>query len=601
MPTNPLPLACVALGPVLPLVLLAGVGLAFWAARDRRTAAMAGPGVGIAAWVLCTHLIGRATQSFVPAFAAATVVLGIYGAAFAVRELRSGARWWQPWSGWMAMTLVALCVLVVPAASKHFHDELTIAGHLSTVAQLQNGWYPPRFSVFPEHEFRYHYGFDVLAAMLSGMFRLEASTAVDVATLGLWAYTIVLLGHVGACVIGTRHGATTAAVTLLAGGIPFFCAPPGSPLGHQLTGQCKVDGVWLNPPLSSYFFQHPFALGIPLGLVLVVLLTQPRPPRGLGRYVVYALCLCALAVSHMVIFVTFGMAVSAAECFRDRKFEWRRLLAMFGTLVAAGAMAVFSGGFFLPHPSGAPDLVIHLGVTNTLGGTLEWLARSFGLLLPIGLIGLLFLRRERLFLWLLVLGSLSVLLFTKHPTSWNVTKFATVASLALGVGASAVCVRLWQVRSQVSAELRAGFSVLAIGSGIGATVAGWAFHLAIWSDLEGARYEGKPVALAPDDVAVAEYLRRHMRDTDVVYRNKIASYGYNQWPGFMSRGRSIRQRSSAMTMPFVDVPICSAPYQNRPARGLTRAFAGSSSIRTIDASRPTLPTGSPRGKRERYS
>lgn len=263
----------------------------------------------------------------------------------------------------------------------------------------------------------------------------------------------------------------------------------------------------------------------------MVLLTRREERPRFGRAVVLGIVLLALAFSQIVVFCTFSAAVAASDCVFEGRIRPRRMAAMLATLGVVLGLARLGGGFFLPSLQPGGQLVWHLGVTDSVAGTLEWMLRSYGLLLPLGIAGLFLLRRERLVLALLILGSLVVLNTVKHRSSWDVAKFATIATLGLGIAASAVVVRLFQLRRELGRRTARGFGVLAVFCALGTTVGGLAFHAAIWMDLPGARYEGHPVYLGEDDVRVVEFLRRAMGPRELVYRAKKESYGYNQWAG----------------------------------------------------------------------
>lgn len=529
---NPLPAAAVLLAPLLVLIALTGVAWVERAVRDRALARILGPGLGLALWLLVVHLLGRHLGRFVPAYVVGTVAVAAPGAVVALRALRRGLLDGptRRASGRVLAASLFATVLILPAVTKFFHDEMTLSGHLAAVGQIQNGWYPPRFSVFPDHEFRYHYGFDLLAAMISGMFRLSSATAIDVTTVGLWLYAALLLASYGRHVTGSRHGAATVVTTLFAGGLPFTCPSLTEPVGHLLNGFCKVEDIWLGPPLSSLFFQHPFGLGIPLG-VLALSLAARRPARvDAWRTAALGVLLAALSFSHIVVFCTVAGVVFAGEWF-GRGVDWRAGVAATLALAAALVLARLAGGFFAPGPRSFAMLQWHLGPAATLAGGVRWSLYAFGVLLPLGIVGLFFLRRERLVLGLLMFGSVGVLWSVKHATSWDVVKFAAITTLACGITVSAVVVRLLELSRKSATAQRWGLRALAVVATLGTTAGGMAFHVAIWLELDGARYDGAPYALGPDHVAVVNRLRHQMGPSDVVYAYKNESYGYNQHAG----------------------------------------------------------------------
>src|SRR5262249_28264587 len=143
-----------------------------------------------------------------------------------------------------------------------FHDEIPSTGHLSMTSQIENGTYPPRHLTFPELELRYHYGFNLLAAAVASMLRLKVDNAIDVVTLLAWGYSWCLAWAIGEGLVGLGWGAATAAVVLFGGGMPVVSS--AKTLAWRLTGFSAVGSDNLNAPIVSYFFQHPWTLGIPL-------------------------------------------------------------------------------------------------------------------------------------------------------------------------------------------------------------------------------------------------------------------------------------------------------------------------------------------------
>jgi hypothetical protein len=552
---NPLPFACVLLVALLPAVLAAGAELAARASDDVRTRRVIAPGAALAAWLVAVCAIARIAGAFVPGLVAGTGLVAALGA----RRLLSWARARPRFSAREALPtalFVAFAVATIaPGALRYyFHDETLSAGHLATVSQMENGYFPPRSAFFPSFEFKYHYGFDLLAAMLSGLFRLDAAAAIDLTTLALWGYTAALAAHLGVRLTGARRGFVTAFFALFGAGSNWGC-PPAGPLGYQLTGHCVVGGFKVNPPVASYFFQHPFGLGIPLALAVLCLLAdrdtapvtmgpqaapnpapaEPAPRRG--RYVLYGVLLLAVFLGQIVLFFTVSASLAVCEGLVDGRFEKRRALAMLATLAAVYLGARLLGAFFAPAPYALANMLVpHAGVTGDLGGpigSLNWTLRSYGFLLPLGVAGLFLLRRERPMLALLAAGSFVVPNVVHYKLTADIVKFATVAQLVLSIAASAVVVRLLQLSPARPRAWRAASAALAAALLALGTAFGFGFHAALWLNLKPIKpnLEMRPEKLAPPDLAVLRYLRRHVGAEEIVYRRQNASLAYNQWGG----------------------------------------------------------------------
>ena len=173
----------------------------------------------------------------------------------------------------------------------------------------------------------------------------------------------------------------------------------------------------LNPPMISYFFQHPWALGLPLALCATLIILDRRS-AGLVRYISLALLLAALSFSQAVVFAALAGAIPVAEVFSDLSFARRRVTGVAAAVVVALLVGRAAGGFFLPPPDGMGlSISLQAGVAATLIDTIVWHILTYGLLLPLGACGFFFLPRGRLFLALLLAGSLGVLNLLRYAHS----------------------------------------------------------------------------------------------------------------------------------------------------------------------------------------
>jgi hypothetical protein len=530
---NPIPRAYALLSLALPLVLAAGFALAERASDDRQTRRVIAPALAIAAWLSAVCAIARLFHAFLPGLALGTLLVAAGGAVHLAPRLRALTLHRPAREAWPVIAFAVVAVIAIwPAVQHYFHDETIPTGHLSTVCQLQNGHYPPRYSFFPQYEFKYHYGFDVLAAMVSGLFRTSVATSIDVVTVVMWAYTVFLAAHLGQRLAGARFGVLTAFFALWGGGMPFGCPSFASPIAGQLLGDCFTGGFKFNPPVSAYFFQHPFGLGIPLALAALCLLADresgPRP----WRYASFGVLFVALYLGQVVLFFGLGASLAVAECFEGRHLSRTRALFVLATLVPVAIAAKNLGAWGAPAPYEVGRLLDwHPGVADTWKGTLIWHTRVYALLLPLGLLGIALMRRERLVLILLVAGCLVVTNTVRYKQTWDIVKFATVAQLVLSIGASAVAVRLlqWRPSRRVVGALR---GVLVAVMALGCTAGGMAYHATIWAKLPlKPNMEWKPADLTAADITVMDYLRRHARADDLAYRRRDVSFNYNQWGG----------------------------------------------------------------------
>lgn len=557
---NPLPTGYVLLLLATPGVLLFGSWATRRASDDRTVQWITAPMVGIATWLLLVHATGRSWGSFGSGLVLGSLPLSALGWALFLRDRgragagtaippaasedvlaspptlgRPGSREGRRTAVAMGVSALFAMALIAPMTlGWAFHDELPFTGHMSIVAQLQNDVYPPRHLTFPELELRYHYGYNLLVAMVTALVRLPLDRALDVVTLAMWGYTWCLLWVLGERVIGRGAGWITAVMVSFGGGLPFFAVARGSPLLFTFLGVASRDGVSLNRPTISYFFQHPWTVGLPLAVSILLLWSEPR--RSRSAYWLVGWLLIALFLCQYVLFLSLLAALAVADPFRRAASRgwrpWRQLRRRWKSFVAFPALALgaflvtrFLGGFALPPPDHLAELRLDLGVARTAAGSLLWHAETFGLLLPLGIAGLWRLGRLRVVSVFLVAGSLLIINSVRYAHSEDIAKFATVAGITLSLGSSAL---LWGWWTRGGGVRR--WSSLALLAA--ASAAGLLFAAAFVFDVEGTELVVKaPVELHVEDRAVLAWLREHAGPEDVVYREPFPGLGYAQWGG----------------------------------------------------------------------
>jgi hypothetical protein len=318
------------------------------------------------------------------------------------------------------------------------------------------------------------------------------------------------------------------------GGLPFFAVDRGSPLLFTFLGVASRDGVSLNRPTISYFFQHPWTVGLPLAVSILLLWSEPR--RSRAAYWLVGWLLVALFLCQYVLFLSLLAALAVADPLRRAASRgwrsWRQLRRSWKSLVAFPALALgallvtrFLGGFALPPPDHLAELQLDLGVARTAAGSLLWHAETFGLLLPLGIAGLWRLGRLRVVSLFLVAGSLLIINSVRYAHSEDIAKFATVAGITLSLGSSALLWGWWTRGGRVRR-----WSSLALLAA--ASAAGLLFAAAFVFDVEGTELVVRaPVELHVEDRAVLAWLREHAGPEDVVYREPFPGLGYAQWGG----------------------------------------------------------------------
>ncbi|UQA56148.1 hypothetical protein [Polyangium aurulentum] len=565
---------------LLPALWLFGLFVARRVVRGERFVLLVSPGLAFAPWFLAVHLAGKLTGSFVAGLWTGTALVASAGIALhrdtwrsALREAATTLRR-TPAVVWCGAVLSAL--LVAPSIYGYlFHDEVLAFGHMSIVAQIQNGPYPPVNPVFPSGEYHYHYGFQTFSAILGRLAHLPSDRAIDVAGTLLWLYEWCLLVGIGERFVAPRTGTLTAALVTFGGGMPLLC-PEGLPRIERWLGQCQVEKLSTNPPVASYFHQHPWALGFCFFFLALLLWSERSTRPGVWRYATLSVVLGVLSISEFVAFVCLVPSLAVAECFDGRKIEKRRIAPMVAAAVAIAILAKLCGGFLSSTSEGGGGKpYFHALVTSTLTGSLQWHWLSFGLLLPLGASGLVFLRRGRILLLLLLVGSLGVLNLFRITGTWDIVKFGVVTAVASSIGAAAACVRLARARPRLLTLPIAALAVLLCTHG------GALFHytLIAYRDAIGeGNYPRRKIPLSADDEAALAWLHAHAHPRDLVYRSLNQSIAYAQRRGIFSpwakpeshlfmHGHSaehIQRRNRLLTSPPVDVQ----PFRNEGIRWL---------------------------------
>lgn len=524
MVANPVSPSAAVLVLTLPGIWLAGRSLARVATADLWLSRLTAPGLSLALWLLATHVAGLLSGSFVVGLWTGSLVVAAAGHVLGL--LRVGHEptvGWTPGRGMWIATLATTALIARVAFGYHIHDDLFYTGHMSMTAAIQNGSYPPGNLSFPWLELRYHFGFDLLNAAVTSVFRLPVDVGVDVITLLCWAWFFMLLWAAGERVLGRGRGWITAFTVSFAGGIPFLCLLASDSFAEVLVGACSTGGTPVNPAVVSYFFQHPWTIGLPLALTLGFVFGGPAKARV--RYPLLALLLVALSLSQVALFAALAAALIAAEAWNGAGWSTRRGGAMLLTSLAAVLIASRLGGFFASWPGATIPLGLTAGIADGAGPAIAWHMASFGFVLPLGLWGLLRAPRGwvHTLLICLVAGSLLLINVVEYRQSWDIVKFGNIGMIGLAAGASFAIARLID-------GARKGLAIVAFGT-VGMGAAGFLLALALRLPGLPGYLTGVPVRLDADDSAVASWLRQSVEPADVVYRARPADAGYAQWAG----------------------------------------------------------------------
>jgi len=429
----------------LPGVWLLGWRLTDWLGPEARTRHLLAPAAAMAAFVSAVAIAGRARGSFIVGLVVGTLAVSLAGTAWtAVRRRRAPACVDTPpasgehppsgprssarqmlWTGLLALLPVAFLTL-----KGDFFDDFNAIGHRSLIAQFQNDVFPPVHQIFPEYPFRYHYGFNVVAAALTALPRLSVPWAIDVLVMAGFLWSWCLAWALGERLTRSQSGGWTALASLYGGGSFFWLIWHSGWAADGAIG-IVIGGNRINFPVIMYYFQKPFALGFVLALAIMLAAShRPATPRT-GRTLLLAVLLAGLYLMQEALFVTVGLSLTAQELLSER-----RPRALVPLLLSLPLAALMGGMLFAPMPAGGGGLLrFRFWPARDPGGVAAWYALTAGLLIPLGLAGLLVMPRLRTLFFLLMAGSFGAPLFFYNPHSWDIVKLATVGQLAAGVAA----------------------------------------------------------------------------------------------------------------------------------------------------------------------
>ena len=338
---------------------------------------------------------------------------------------------------WVLKALIALALIQVVWATvnSHFWDEHSC--HYATASVIARGVFPPEHPLFPGAPFRYHFGYNVLAAHVRVLTRVPIDIALDVATLLSFGLLIATARDFGRSLAGRWGGGFMMLIVPLGGGtLAFLLFGDMGPLEMHWSA---LPSRWMSstpPPVISNFFQHPQGLGMSFALSAITIFA-PREGEASstrrGRWALGAFVLGVGALVHVVFFAVLGLALglmilTIAVTRRRFGFVLEGGLALFSALVIGYSL----GGFFAPGPR--LDQVLVWGTSFFTGSAGSIIAQHlvlFGLpllLLPVAVAETIARPRStRIALAAAALIGFVVPNVVTYSRSWDIVKF-------LGVG-----------------------------------------------------------------------------------------------------------------------------------------------------------------------
>jgi hypothetical protein len=260
------------------------------------------------------------------------------------------------WDGIYLLFFVGSTLLIGIVAFRYsFSDESGLQGHLSVVESILRGGFPPKFLAFPDIPYRYHYGFNLLAAVICRLLHLPAYWGVDILTVILWMTSLgmvtLLLEALG---LPRRLAALGLLFILFSGGWSWWLAraePGGFGESYQAPHWqlMYLHRRYISPNFVTYFFQHPMSLGIPFFTASLLSFSRWAQEKRFGLLVLTAFFLGALSLAHVMLFTTALAAYGLVFLyyFFNRPADKTATLGSGLFLgLASAALALALGGFF---------------------------------------------------------------------------------------------------------------------------------------------------------------------------------------------------------------------------------------------------------------
>lgn len=525
----------------LPGIWLLARTVVFYVSDESERRAVILPGLAVTIWLLSIHIFGLIFQSFGAGLVLGTLVPSLTG--LLLRKKGAGRKVGRP-NGWLlALALLAPTYLLPTMIRSDFHDKLFLnPSHFSTVNNILNGTYPPRDPIFAHTNLRYHYGVNTLAAVVVTVTRARFDVALDIVSFCGLVYTILALGTLGGALFGPAGRLFAGFLGAFHGGFTWFYPPQGNhSTARLLMGLFhEVNSQWLSSPSTSTLFQMPFSLGYPLfALTLLLALEFDGKTRRLIGSLGILASLATLSFSNITVFLTtsgalFGALGLLLLYYTVRRPSGTRPVFLIPPLIAIASsfvIAAFISGFSEIIFTSGPSVLIKTkgGIAGNLPGSLHWHWGSFGMLIPLAIPGLIFAARLRLFLFIHVVGCLYALNTYRYQHTWDIVKFAFVASISLAILSSGTITWIWR-RKLLGKILAFALSATVSASAI-------TYHIPLWrndptpfSDSLATGGLGR-VRILQDELRAIEWLRLHASRDEIVLRVMDAANLYTSLGG----------------------------------------------------------------------
>jgi len=541
-PTNPLSPLCSIIIFLLPGIWYFSFAITQRNFDNKQLQLFLTPATAICLLLFFLQIFGQLSGSFTIGLFSSSTILCLLGIGVFIKDgkqinqsISSYSQSTEPNTIMWASAMISSLVIAILAFNYHFHDEIIADGHMTRIAQIQNDAYPPAHTSFPSSPILYHYAFNSLCTMLTAIFRFQIPVSIDIATILLWFYTWVLLYLLGERILPKQYALILPAIVLFGGGLHF--------LGTSLIGDHPfVDKMQsrvfsgtnpINQLMLSYFFQHPWSMGLPIGISALLLHLEKKQTQQSFYYGHMALFFIALSLSHIVIFLTFFGSILVSELFNTERKNLKLLgqLSALTSVVFVGAFMM--GGWFQINGPGTVESGLGLGLRDYGGffSLIKWNLINFGLLLPLGLIAAIISNRLRVFLIVLTLGSLFVFNFIEYQHTNDMLKFSVITHISLAFFTSILIGHL--ISQKKYQKFKAGLIILLPLTFIQSLF----FMTVLITKMEGSSIlleENNLIELSPHDIKVIDWLRDNVKPNELVFRDPPFSIRYSHIGGLRS-------------------------------------------------------------------
>jgi len=493
-------------------------------------------GGALAVWLLSVHIFGLISQSFTFGMAAGTLIPGLFGYLLYFLSGKSSIRI-AFYRGHLLTALLCTALILPTILFWDIHDEIGHYGvHFSFPNEILNNIYPPRDFIFADQPLRYHYGIDTLFAMVMAITRLTVDYAIDVASIFLWFYMLMLYGLIGKKLFGqseetAEHSLWQPAILLgaFSAGLPFL-ADKTLNIPMALFSIWSVNGSPLNPPLTSNFLQHAWALGFPFGLMALLCLNYLENEKQTDKLpiaILLAISLLVLSISNITLFLVLTVSLllyNVLGLFKSRinGQHIKTPIYVLLSVVFVIAISYFISGFrelitgnpITPHARLVPTFFTNGG---NAWSAFKWHLATFGLLLPVGIAALALYRRMLYVFTITILLCLIILNTFRYEASWDIVKFATVAQFMLAIQSAGIFLQ-WKPINRMTSLLKSFVFLGLITWGI-------FFHVPFLLDMHGHWWETTQKRIwqsnvqqnmTLDDVYAINWLRKRIKASEIV-------------------------------------------------------------------------------------